>query len=70
MKIGDVLHKIGNLPYLAIHMDCTLEEASRKIADVGHLRTIYVIGYDGRLQGILSTPDPFWPELLPKPYPT
>lgn len=54
MKIGDVLHKIGNLPYLAIHMDCTLEEASRKIADVGHLRTIYVIGYDGRLQGILS----------------
>lgn len=54
MKIGDVLHKIGNLPYLAIHMDCTLEEASRKIADMGHLRTIYVIGYDGRLQGILS----------------
>ena len=54
MKIGDVLHKIGNLPYLTIHIDCTLEEASRKIADVGHLRTIYVIGHDGRLQGILS----------------
>jgi len=54
MKIGDVLHKIGNLPYLTIHIDCTLEEASRKIADVGHLRTIYVIGPEGRLQGILS----------------
>jgi len=54
MKIGDVLHKIGNLPYLTIHIDCTLEEASRKIADVGHLRTIYVIGHEGRLQGILS----------------
>jgi CBS domain-containing protein len=54
MKIGDVLHKIGNLPYLTIHIDCTLEEASRKIADVGHLRTIYVISHDGRLQGILS----------------
>jgi CBS domain-containing protein len=54
MKIGDVLHKIGNLPYLTIPMDCSLEEASRKIADVGHLRTIYVIGHEGRLQGILS----------------
>lgn len=54
MKIGDVLRKIGNLPYLTIHIDCTLEEASKKIADVRHLRTIYVIGHDGRLQGILS----------------
>ena len=54
MKIGDVLHKIGNLPYLTIHIDCTLEEASRKIADVGHLRTIYVLDHKGRLQGILS----------------
>ncbi len=54
MKIGDVLHKIGNLPYLTIHIDCTLEEASRKIADVGHLRTIYVVGHEERLQGILS----------------
>ena len=54
MKIGDVLHKIGNLPYLTIHIDCTLEGASRKIADAGHLRTIYVIGHEGRLQGILS----------------
>ena len=54
MKIGDVLHKIGNLPYLTIHIDCTLEEASKKISDIGHLRTIYVIGPEGRLQGILS----------------
>ena len=54
MKIGDVLHKIGNLPYLTIHIDCTLEEASRKIADVGHLRTIYVLDHKGRLRGILS----------------
>jgi len=54
MKIGDVLHKIGNLPYLTIHIDCTLEEASRKISDVGHLRTIYVLGHEGRLQGVLS----------------
>jgi len=54
MKIGDVLHKIGNLPYLTIHIDCTLEEASRKIADVGHLRTIYVVGHEEQLQGILS----------------
>jgi CBS domain-containing protein len=54
MKIGDVLHKIGNLPYLTIHIDCTLEEASRKIADVGHLRTIYVLDHEGRLRGILS----------------
>ena len=54
MKIGDVLHKIGNLPYLTIHIDCTLEEASRKIADVGHLRTIYVLDNEGRLRGILS----------------
>jgi len=54
MKIGDVLHKIGNLPYLTIHIDCTLEEASKKIADVRHLRTIYVLDHEGRLQGTLS----------------
>jgi len=54
MKIGDVLHKIGNLPYLAIHVDCNLEEASKKITDVEHMRTIYVVDHQGRLQGILS----------------
>lgn len=54
MKIGDVLHKIGHLPYLAIDLDCNLEEASKKVADLGHLRTIYVVGHQGRLQGILS----------------
>ena len=54
MKIEDVLNKIGNLPYLTIHVDCTLEEASKKIADVGHLRTIYVVGHQGGLQGVLS----------------
>jgi len=54
MNIRDVLHKIGNLPYMTLHVDCTLEEASKKIADVGHLRTIYVVGHQGRLQGVLS----------------
>jgi len=54
MKIEDVLHKIGNLPYLTLDVDCTLEEASNKVSDVEHLRTIYVVGHQGQLQGILS----------------
>ena len=33
MKIGDVLHKIGSLPYLSINVDCTLAEASKKVAE-------------------------------------
>lgn len=54
MKIEDVLHEIGNLPYLTIHVECSLEEAAKKITDVGHLRTVYVVNHQGQLQGILS----------------
>jgi CBS domain-containing protein len=54
MKVKDVLPQIGNLPYLTIHVDCTLEEASKKITDAGHLRNIYVVNHQGQLQGVLS----------------
>ena len=54
MKIRDVIPEIGNLPYLTIHVDCTLEEASKTVVNVEHLRTIYVVGHQKQLLGILS----------------
>jgi Mg/Co/Ni transporter MgtE len=54
MKISEVLDKIGNIPYLAISGDCTLNEATEKIADMRQTRSIYVTDKQGRLQGTLS----------------
>ncbi|MBN1841685.1 MAG: CBS domain-containing protein [Deltaproteobacteria bacterium] len=54
MKIGEVLDKIENMPYLAISGDCALNEATEKITGVRQLRSIYVIDKHGRLQGTLS----------------
>ncbi len=54
MKIGEVLDKIENMPYLAISGDCALNEATKKISGVRQLRSIYVIDKQERLQGILS----------------
>jgi Mg/Co/Ni transporter MgtE len=54
MKIGEVLNKIGDMPYLAISGDCTLNEATEKITNIRQLRSIYVVDKQGRLQGTLS----------------
>ena len=54
MKIKDVLHQIGNFPYITIHVESTLEDAEKKITNAGHLRTIYVVNHQGQLQGVLS----------------
>jgi len=54
MKISEVLDKIGNIPYLAISGDCTLNEATAKIAGMRQPRSIYVMDKQGRLQGTIS----------------
>jgi len=54
MKISEVLDKIGNMPYLAISGDCTLNEATEKITGMRQTRSIYVTDKQGRLQGTLS----------------
>ena len=54
MKISEVLDKIGDIPYLTISGDCTLNEATEKIIGMGQLRSIYVVDKQGRLQGTLS----------------
>jgi len=54
MKINEVLDKIGNIPYLAIPDDCTLNEATEKISGMRQTRSIYVMDKQGRLRGTLS----------------
>jgi CBS domain-containing protein len=54
MTIGEALNQIVNLPYLAISTDCALEEAAEKITRMPHIRGIYVVDEQGRLQGYLS----------------
>jgi Mg/Co/Ni transporter MgtE len=54
MKISEVLDKIGNIPYLAISSDCTLNEATEKITGMRQPRSIYVMDKQGRLQGTIS----------------
>jgi CBS domain-containing protein len=54
MKISQTLDKIGNLPYLRLTSDCTLEEAAEKMAKLEQVRGVYVVDDQGRLQGSLS----------------
>ena len=54
MKISEVLDKIGDIPYLAIPGDCTLNEATERITGMRQLRSIYVVDKQGRIQGTLS----------------
>ena len=54
MKIGEALDTIVNLPYLAISPESCLEEAAEKITKKQHIRGIYVVDEQGRLQGYLS----------------
>ncbi|MBW1678225.1 MAG: CBS domain-containing protein [Deltaproteobacteria bacterium] len=54
MKISEVLDKIGDMPYLTISGDCTLNEATEKITGMRQLRSVYVLDKQERLQGTLS----------------
>ncbi|MFP3869200.1 MAG: HPP family protein [Desulfobacteraceae bacterium] len=54
MKIGEVLDKLDNLPYLAVSGDATLEQVAEKITDMRQVRGIYVVDEQGRLEGAIS----------------
>ena len=54
MKFADVIDTIFKLKYLAISGECTLEEASDKVARNPHARGIYVVDDKERIQGYLS----------------
>ncbi|HDL08347.1 MAG TPA: CBS domain-containing protein [Desulfobacteraceae bacterium] len=54
MKIGEVMGKVANLPYLTISGQCSLEKTSEKVTRTPQIRGIYVINEQGQLQGYLS----------------
>ena len=54
MKFADVIDTIFKLKYLVISGECTLEEASDKVARNPHARGIYVVDDKERILGYLS----------------
>ena len=54
MNIGDVLHQLGSLPYLAIPGEATMEDAAEQVASLRQVRGIYVVDEGGRLIGTIS----------------
>lgn len=54
MKFADVIDTIFKLKYLEISGECTLDEASERVARNPHARGIYVVDNNGMVQGYLS----------------
>jgi len=54
MNIGEVLQKLGSLPYLAIPAEATLEDAAEQVTGLRQVRGIYVVDEAGRLMGTVS----------------
>lgn len=54
MNIGDALHRLGSLPYLAISGEATMEDAAEQVTGLRQVRGIYVVDEGGRLMGTIS----------------
>lgn len=54
MNIKEILHKIKQVPYLAVTGDCSLPEASEKAIQMPQVRGIYVLDDKQQLEGYLS----------------
>jgi Mg/Co/Ni transporter MgtE len=54
MNIGDALHQLGSLPFLAISGEATMEDAAEQVTSLRQVRGIYVVDEGGCLIGTIS----------------